>query len=326
MTALVTGSSGHLGEALVRTLRDRGSPVIGLDVAPSPFTDQVGSIVDEDVVQACVRDIDVVYHTATLHKPHVATHSEQQFVATNVAGTLNLLQAAVAARVRAFVFTSTTSTFGAAMNPAPGQPAVWVTESLPPVPKNIYGVTKVAAEHLCELYHRRDGLACLVLKTSRFFPEPDDDPAVRARFPSANAQANEFLTRRVEIEDLVAAHLLAAEQAQDLAFGRYVISATSPLRPEDTDLLTRRPMAAISRRVPEAAELYGALGWTFPDRIDRVYDNAAARCDLGWEPHWDFGTVVRDVAAGGTGRSALAEAIGIKGYHGDRYADGLYPV
>ena len=85
-------------------------------------------------------------------------------------------------------------------------------------------------------------------------------------------------------------------------------------------------MAAISRRVPEAAELYAALGWAFPDRIDRVYDNAAARHDLGWEPHWDFGTVIRDVAAGGTGRSALAEGIGIKGYHGDRYADGLYPV
>lgn len=326
MTALVTGSSGHLGEALVRTLRERGAPVVGLDVVPSPFTDRIGSIDDEAVVRDAVRGVDVVYHTATLHKPHVATHGEQSFVATNVTGTLNLLQAAVAARVRAFVFTSTTSTFGAAMNPAPGEPAVWVTEALAPVPKNIYGVTKVAAESLCELFHRRDGLACLVLKTSRFFPEPDDDPAVRARFPAANAQANEFLNRRVEIEDLVAAHLLAAGRAPDLGFGRYIVSATSPFEPADAAQLNRDAGAVIDRRVPEARDLYATLGWSLPDRLDRVYDNAAARRDLGWSPRWDFAAVVRDVAAGGRGRSALVDAIGIKGYHGDRYADGIYPV
>ena len=39
-----------------------------------------------------------------------------------------------------------------------------------PVPKNIYGVTKVAAEDLCELFHRSGGLPCVVLRTSRFFP------------------------------------------------------------------------------------------------------------------------------------------------------------
>ena len=54
---------------------------------------------------------------------------------------------------------------------------MWVTEEVEPIPKNIYGVTKDAAEDLCRLFHRRHGLICLCLRTSRFFPEEDDNPA-----------------------------------------------------------------------------------------------------------------------------------------------------
>ena len=53
-----------------------------------------------------------------------------------------------------FVFTSTTSAFGRALTPPPGAPAAWITEDVAPVPRNIYGVTKTAAEDLCELVHR----------------------------------------------------------------------------------------------------------------------------------------------------------------------------
>ena len=122
MTILVTGSAGHLGEALHRTLRGRGSPVHGVDLKPSPFTDAVGSIVDPDFVRRQMDGVTAVIHTATLHKPHVATHSRQDFVDTNVTGTLNLLEEAVAAGVQAFVFTSTTSVFGDALIPPAGAP------------------------------------------------------------------------------------------------------------------------------------------------------------------------------------------------------------
>ena len=155
MRVLVTGSSGHLGEALVRTLRETPHAVTGLDRVASPHTDHVGLVTDREFVRRCVRDADTVIHAATLHKPHVATHVRQDFVDTNVTGTLNLLEEAVAARVRAFVFTSTTSAFGRALTPPAGAPAAWVTEDVRPVPRNIYGVTKAAAEDLCELFHPR---------------------------------------------------------------------------------------------------------------------------------------------------------------------------
>lgn len=199
MTILVTGSAGHLGEAILRTFRRRGSPARGIDLKPSPFTDAVGSIVDPGFVRAQMDGVTAIIHTATLHKPHVGTHSKQAFVDTNVTGTLNLLEAAVAAGVTSFVFTSTTSAFGSQLRPEAGQAAVWVTEELPSVPKNIYGTTKLMAENLCELFFRERGLPVVILRTSRFFPEDDDDAAMRSAYALDNAQANELQIGRAHV-------------------------------------------------------------------------------------------------------------------------------
>ena len=169
MKILITGSAGHLGEALMRTLQNSEQQAIGLDIKTSPFTQLVGSIVDRGFVKECMQEAEAVIHTATLHKPHIATHSRQDFVDTNITGTLNLLEEAVSASVTSFVYTSTTSAFGRALTPPEGAPAAWITEEVVPVPKNIYGVTKVAAENLCELIHHKTALPCLVLRTSRFF-------------------------------------------------------------------------------------------------------------------------------------------------------------
>src|SRR5262249_21224392 len=159
--------------------RERAHHVVGFDRLASPHTDVVGSLLDRDSVANAVQGADVVLHAATLHKPHIVSHTARDFVDVNVVGTLNLLEAAVGARVRAFIYTSTTSVLGAALRPPPGAPAAWVTEDLEPVARNIYGVTKRAAEELCELFHRERALSCIVLRTSRFFPEEDDQDATR---------------------------------------------------------------------------------------------------------------------------------------------------
>src|ERR1044072_8804337 len=148
MRILVTGSAGHLGEALVRVLRAEGADVVGLDILASPYTDIVGAIGDRKLVKEAVEGRDAVVHAATLDTPPVAPHERQEFVDTNIPGTLNLLQEAVAAKHSRFVFTSTTSAFGRALTPPPGAPAAWITEDVAPVPRNIYGATKTAAEGL----------------------------------------------------------------------------------------------------------------------------------------------------------------------------------
>src|SRR5690242_321820 len=114
---LVTGSSGHLGEALVRVLRDAGHEVAGLDILPSPTTSLTGSVADRALVRRALSGADAVLHSATLHKPHVGSHTWQEFVETNVTGTMTLLKEAVAAGAGRFVFTSTTSAFGRALTP-----------------------------------------------------------------------------------------------------------------------------------------------------------------------------------------------------------------
>jgi UDP-glucose 4-epimerase len=325
MRILVTGSSGHLGEALVRTLRETVHEVIGLDRTASPFSDTVGTIADRAVVRRCMQGVDAVIHTATLHKPHVGTHSRQDFVDTNITGTLNLLEEAVSAGVTSFVFTSTTSVFGSAMTPRRDAPAVWVTEDLRPIPKNIYGVTKSAAEDLCELHHRLHDLACVVLRTSRFFPEEDDDPALRGAYADANVKANEYLYRRVELQDVVDAHLRALEKVRSIGFGRYIISATTPFLPEDLAELRGDAPAVVERRVPEYVAAYARRGWRMFPGIDRVYDNRAARRDLDWRPRYDFRRVVECLREGDAPWSDLARAVGAKGYHDRAFVKGSYP-
>jgi len=326
MKVLVTGSSGHLGEALIRTLQARGDDAIGLDITSSPFTTHVGSVADRKAVRRAMAGCEVVLHTATLHKPHVATHSRQAFVDTNITGTLNLLEEAVAAGVRAFVFTSTTSVFGDALTPGALEPAAWITEDVAPRPKNIYGVTKAAAEDLCQLFFRNRTLPVVVLRTSRFFPEADDNEKARDDYEDANLKANEYLYRRVALEDVVSAHLRAAERAGMVGFGKYIISATSPFAPDDRAALRRDPAAVVRRHVPAYEAEYARRGWTLPEDIGRVYVNAAARRDLDWGPQHDFAAIVTRLAAGGEVLDPLARSVGIKGYHGEAFRDGLYPV
>jgi len=317
---LVTGSSGHLGEAIVRVLRGAGGEgrtVTGLDVRPGPYTGITADIADRRAVRRALADsgATAVIHAATLHKPHVGSHGKQAFIDTNVTGTLNLLEESVAAGVRAFVYASTTSAFGRALVPAAGAPAAWITEDVPGIPRNIYGVTKASAEDLCQIIAAEHGLPVIVLRISRFFPEGDDDDEVRAAYPDANVKANELLYRRVDIADAVDAHLLAVEHAARIGFARYIISATTPFTASDLPRLRHDLDRVVRERFPGLQREYQRRGWRLFPGIDRVYVNARARAELGWRPRYDFQRLLDALSRDEDPRSPLARAVGAKGYH-----------
>lgn len=327
-TVLVTGSAGHLGKALMLSLPSFGYTPIGIDIKASDTTTLVGSITDrafiDDVFTS--HQIEHVMHAATLHKPHVCSHSKNDFVQTNMAGTLALLERAASPdqphkpRPRSFVYLSTTSAFGAALSPAPGQPAAWMDESVTPVPKNIYGVSKAAAEDLCRLFHAESGLPIVVLRTSRFFPEEDDDADRRAALPcDENLKVLELAYRRVDIADVVRACVCAVESAASgrVAWGRYIVSAPTPFARDDELLraLDQDAAGVFCAAVPGLAELFARRGWGFLRRVDRVYDSSRAVRELGWTPEYTFRRAIEKIARGEEWRSPLTFQVGKLGYH-----------
>jgi nucleoside-diphosphate-sugar epimerase len=293
MRILVTGSSGWLGRFLVPALREAGHEPVGLDVVPGATTDIVGSVADRAVVERAVfdRGVEAIVHGGALHKPDIVRFPAQAFVDVNVTGTLNLLEVAKAAGHDRFVFTSTTSLMiSDAIRREDGDAAVWLDERHGPLaPRNIYGATKLAAEALCRVAHLTDGLACIVLRTSRFFPEDDDTHAT----PSGpNLKANEFLHRRLTVEDAVAAHLAALARAPEIGFETFIVSAPTPFVRDEAAALKADAAAVIARYFPDAPDLYARAGWVLPRSIGRVYDAGHLERRLGFRCATDFAAIL----------------------------------
>jgi UDP-glucose 4-epimerase len=300
MNILVTGSSGWLAQDLVPRLKRAGHTVIGVDPAPGPHTDVVGSIADRDLVRKTIRDhrIQGIVHAGALHKPQVATHDPARFIETNVQGTLNLLQEATAegSTVDRFVFTSTTSLMiSQEIRDAHRRGvdrAFWIDEEMTTLePRNIYGVSKLSAEHLCRMVHHATGLPIVILRTSRFFPE-EDDMAHEIIQSGANTKANEFLFRRLTVHDAASAHIVALDRAPQIGFDTFIISALTPFSPEDCEQLMEYAPLVVHRYFPRYREIYARRGWTMFDYIDRVYDSNKAMRRLGFVCRTDFGDIL----------------------------------
>ena len=271
MRVLVTGSSGQLGSVIVPELRRRNDEVIGLDLCAGPTTTHVGSVTDRELVFGLMQDVDAVVHAASLHAAHIATHAPREFVDTNVNGTMNLLDAAARHGVRRVVYTSTTSVYGHALEC--DDHAVWVTEDLLPQPRDVYDVTKLAAEQLCAVAAREHGMTCLSLRVSRFFPEP---PRLMAIYR---------LYRGVDVRDAAAVHLLALDADLPASFfDTFNISAHSPLSRDQLYGLRHHTDRVLRAQFPWIEGAFERRDWKLPTSIDRVYVTEKAERLLAYRP------------------------------------------
>jgi UDP-glucose 4-epimerase len=293
MRVLLTGSSGWLGRHLAPRLLSAGHEVVGLDVAAGEHTTVIGSVADKPLIERTFAEhgVEAVIHSAALHKPDISRAPHKAFVAVNIGGTLNLLQAAAAAGHDRFVFTSTTSLMiSEAIRQEKGSAAVWLDETTGPMePRNIYGVTKLAAEGMCRLFALEHGISCISLRTARFFPEEDDTVN---DISGLNLKENEFLHRRLSVEDAAEAHLTALHRAHEVGPSVFIICAPTPFARADAAELKANAAEVITRIFPDAAHLYARRGWRLPVRIGRVYDASDAKRRLGFECRTTFSSIL----------------------------------
>jgi UDP-glucose 4-epimerase len=164
----------------------------------------------------------------------------------------------------------------------PREAAVWVTETLTPCPRDIYDITKIAAEELCQHFALSQGLPTICLRTGRFFPQ---SPQLLALYR---------LYRGVDVRDAAAAHVLAVTK-QDSGFDVFNIAAHSPFQESDLPALLRDAASVLQKRVPEGVQFFAQRGWSLPASIDRVYVIKKAERYLGYHPAYNFREYIQDL-------------------------------
>jgi nucleoside-diphosphate-sugar epimerase len=179
-TYLVTGGAGFIGSHIAEELVRRGEKVRVLDsfitgkrenlVAFKNFVDLVeGDIRDRETCRRALKGVDYVLHQAAL--PSVPRSIEEPLLAhdINVNGTLNLLVAGLEAKVRKFVFASSSSVYG-------DDPELPKREGGEGTPLSPYAVHKLMDEKYCQIFHEIYGLETICLRYFNVFG-PRQDPS-----------------------------------------------------------------------------------------------------------------------------------------------------
>ncbi len=166
MNVLVTGGAGYIGSHTVRELLARGHRVVVYDLEPidpdgpiAAATSVVGDVAETERLAALLRDeaIDGVIHFAGRKFVAEAMRDPGRYFRVNVAGSLSVLEAMVAAGTSLIVFSSSCTVYGTPeTNPA--------TEDMPLQPENPYGTSKMMVEQMLEWYGRIHGVRSLSLR------------------------------------------------------------------------------------------------------------------------------------------------------------------
>ncbi len=295
MRAVVTGCAGFVGSTLTDALLGRGDDVVGIDCF-TPYYDEAAkrsnlagaaldprfTLVEADLRTADLAPIvggaDVVFHLAA--QPGVRLSWSDGFAeydSNNVLGTQRLLEAAVDAGRPRVVFASSSSVYGRA-------PAHPTAETELPRPHSPYGVTKLAAEHLCGLYAANWGLPAVSL---RYFtvdgPRQRPDMAIH-RMLEAGLRGEVFpllgdggAVRDFSYVDDVVAATIAAGDADDVPAGSVVNVAGG----SETTMADLLDLAAAVLGAPITVERHDPA----PGDVPRTGGSIeAARSLLGWSP------------------------------------------
>lgn len=297
MHTVVTGCAGFIGSHLVDALLTDGGQVVGVDC----FTDYYDRrskeanlahartcagfrLIEADLATANLADllcdVDLIYHLAG--QPGVRGSWGGQFevyVRNNILATQRLLEAALTAGRIPLVYASSSSVYG-------DQPTMPLSEEMAPAPISPYGVTKLAAEHLCRLYSAVHGLPTISLRLFTVYgPRQRPDMAFQ-RFLTALLSDQEIVvygdgsqTRDFTfVSDVVQAFRLAGQRCQAGQFSGQVFNVAGGARVALREVLALLPV--ITGRKLRMRILPAQPG----DVCDTWADTASATVRLGFTP------------------------------------------
>jgi UDP-glucose 4-epimerase len=310
-SVLVTGGTGFVGRRLLEILREHGArvralarPASAIPAAWEGVETAPGDLVDAASLARACAGMDTVFHVAGFAHADAADTPEfaARHWAVNAEGTFNLLDAAVAAGVRRFVFVSSVKAVG-----EPGPRCVDERWDAPPATP--YGQAKRAAEERVLAVGRETGLHAVNLRPALVY-----GPGMKGNLPRLIEVVRrgwcpplpETGNRRslVHVDDLVQALLLAA--AQPAAAGQtYFVTDGQPLSGRELYVILRRALGlSIPRWTLPASVLHGTAGladgvlWLAGRRdrraravLDKLlgwacYDSSRIEQELGYRPEW----------------------------------------
>lgn len=173
MSTLVTGAAGFIGSHVAEALVGEGHDVVGMDDLSGGFAENVpngvrfiqGSILDTELLGRIFSEqrIDYVFHLAA-YAAEGLSHFIRRFNYTNnVVGSMNVLNEAIKAHVKCYVFTSSIAVYGAGQTP--------MREEMTPEPEDPYGVAKYAVELDLHAARRMFGLNSIVFRPHNVYGE-----------------------------------------------------------------------------------------------------------------------------------------------------------
>lgn len=322
---LVTGAGGFIGSHLTEELARRGAKVRALvrynsrghwgfleDFEPALMKRvevQAGDVADPHFVESLVAGRDVVFHLAALIAIPYSYRAPSSFVAANVTGTLNVLEACRRAKVRKLVHTSTSEVYGTALY-AP------IDEKHPLQGQSPYSASKIGADHLAESFYRSFGVPVAVARPFNTYGPRQSARAVIPTIISQLAAGADTLKLGAVapvrdfnfVADTVAGFLAVAESPKS-AGGVFNLGSGRGISVGDTAALV---MKLMGRKAGIAADKQ-RLRPGKSEVLKLLCDNSKARKVLGWRPRYSL-------------EEGLALTIDYVRRHPERYKAHLYNV